>query len=68
MHDFLQTLFNSLEWERADDHSQLITEVADSYMSLEKYDAALKYYQMVDGTAEESVRNYVLFSFWTSFC
>ncbi|KAI4378286.1 hypothetical protein MLD38_015784 [Melastoma candidum] len=49
-----ETLFNSLDWESADDHSKSITEVADSYMSIEKYDSALKYYRMVRGTAEES--------------
>ncbi|KAK9283298.1 hypothetical protein L1049_011535 [Liquidambar formosana] len=42
-------LFSVLQQESAYDHTDLITEVADSFMSLEHYDSALNYYLMLEG-------------------
>lgn len=43
-----EALFSVLQRETCD-HSGLISEVADSFMSLELYDFALKYYLMLEG-------------------
>lgn len=48
-----EMLFSALEQKNAD-HTDLITKVADSFMSLEHYNSALKYYSMLKGTAEYS--------------
>lgn len=37
--------------EEADDHGDLITKVADSFMNLGHYEFALKYYFMLEGKA-----------------
>lgn len=53
---FLQTLFSFLQKGCSCDHADLITEIADTYMSLEHFDRALKFYQMLEGNLENSVR------------
>ncbi|GAB4839589.1 hypothetical protein Ancab_029112 [Ancistrocladus abbreviatus] len=40
--------FSLLQWENANDHMDLITAVANSFMSLQHYESALKYYLMID--------------------
>ncbi|KAJ7961663.1 General transcription factor 3C polypeptide 3 [Quillaja saponaria] len=45
-----QVLYNDLQKENALDHLDLIIDIADSLMSLEHYDFALKYYLMLEGT------------------
>jgi len=52
----LQTLFSFLQKASLCDCADLITEIADTYMSLEHFDCALKFYQMLDGNLENSVR------------
>lgn len=43
------------------DHADLITEAADSLMNLEHYKSALKYYLMLEGSAEgDNVRKMML--------
>ncbi|XP_038879313.1 general transcription factor 3C polypeptide 3 [Benincasa hispida] len=43
-----ECLFANLGWETADDHSNLMIEVADSLLSLKHYNLALKYYLMFE--------------------
>eukprot|EP00268_Persea_americana_P022843 TRINITY_DN22629_c0_g1_i7.p1 TRINITY_DN22629_c0_g1~~TRINITY_DN22629_c0_g1_i7.p1 ORF type:complete len:844 (+),score=156.18 TRINITY_DN22629_c0_g1_i7:468-2999(+) len=46
-----ECLLKNLQMEEADDHGDLITKVADSFMNLGHYEYALKYYFMLDGKA-----------------
>lgn len=46
-----EVLFSALQPDSAHDHVDLITEVADSFMSLEHFNHALKYYQMLETNA-----------------
>lgn len=62
-HCDLQVLFSALQPDSAHDHVDLITEVADSFMSLEHFNHALKYYQMLETNAGDiDVRKLLLFS------
>lgn len=47
-----EVLFSILQRESVNDHAHLIAEAADSLMSLEHYDSALKYYLMLEGSAK----------------
>ncbi|KAK7825405.1 general transcription factor 3c polypeptide 3, partial [Quercus suber] len=47
-----EVLFSILLHESVNDHAHLIAEAADSLMSLEQYDSALKYYLMLEGSAK----------------
>nr|POF26727.1 putative rna polymerase ii subunit b1 ctd phosphatase rpap2 like [Quercus suber] len=47
-----EVLFSILLHESVNDHAHLIAEAADSLMSLEHYDSALKYYLMFEGSAK----------------
>ncbi|XP_030473262.2 uncharacterized protein LOC115690903 isoform X2 [Syzygium oleosum] len=49
-----ETLFSFLQKGSSCDHADLITETADTYMSLEHFDRALKFYQMLEGNLENS--------------
>ncbi|KAK7303705.1 hypothetical protein RJT34_14618 [Clitoria ternatea] len=44
-----QDFFNDLKPENASEHVDMVTEVADSLMSLEHYNSALNYYLMLEG-------------------
>ncbi|CAA3015048.1 general transcription factor 3C polypeptide 3 isoform X1 [Olea europaea subsp. europaea] len=44
-----ETIFSVLQQENACTHPHLIIEVADSLMTVEQYESALKYYTMLDG-------------------
>ncbi|KAK7396720.1 hypothetical protein VNO78_17878 [Psophocarpus tetragonolobus] len=52
--DMAQVLFNDLNPENANKHIELVTDVADSLMGLEHYNAALNYYLMLDGNIENN--------------
>ncbi|XP_044463688.1 general transcription factor 3C polypeptide 3 isoform X2 [Mangifera indica] len=43
-----ENLLGLLQWENACDLADLITEVADSFMRLEQYNSALKYYYILE--------------------
>lgn len=62
----LQTLFSFLQKGSSCEHADLITEIADTYMSLELFDSALKFYLMLEGNLENSVSQ-LAFSFQFSF-
>ncbi|OWM77222.1 general transcription factor 3C polypeptide 3 isoform X2 [Punica granatum] len=47
-----ESLFNALQVENEHDQTDLITKIADSYMSLEDFHSALKYYQLLEGKCE----------------
>ncbi|KAG2713980.1 hypothetical protein I3760_03G004500 [Carya illinoinensis] len=47
-----EALFGVLLHKSINDHADLITEAADSLMNLEHYSSALKYYLMLEGSAE----------------
>lgn len=49
-----ETLFSFLQKASLCDCADLITEIADTYMSLEHFDCALKFYQMLEGNLENS--------------
>lgn len=57
----LQILFSFLQKGSSCDCADLITEIADTYMSLEHFDCALKFYQMLEGNLENNVRKTGLF-------
>ncbi|XP_029127156.1 general transcription factor 3C polypeptide 3 isoform X2 [Cajanus cajan] len=46
--EMAQVLFNDLKPENASNHSDLVTEVADSLVGLEHYNSALNYYLMLE--------------------
>ncbi|KAL2329125.1 hypothetical protein Fmac_022552 [Flemingia macrophylla] len=46
--EMAQVLFKNLKPENASQHSDLVTEVADSLMGLEHYNSALSYYLMLE--------------------
>lgn len=43
--------------ENEHDHSDLITEIADSYVSIEDFPSALRYYELLGGKFEANVSN-----------
>ncbi|KAF8404012.1 hypothetical protein HHK36_008888 [Tetracentron sinense] len=47
--EMAEILFRDLQLENGEDNVDLITEVADSFMSLGHYESALKYYLMLEG-------------------
>ncbi|XP_030550361.2 general transcription factor 3C polypeptide 3 isoform X2 [Rhodamnia argentea] len=47
-----EILFSFLQKGSSCDCADLITEIADTYMSLEHFDCALKFYQMLEGNLE----------------
>ncbi|KAL6992753.1 hypothetical protein U1Q18_010868 [Sarracenia purpurea var. burkii] len=48
-----ETIFSLLKRENVHDHRHLVSEVADSLMALEQYNAALNYYMMLEGSGED---------------
>ncbi|XP_009781369.1 uncharacterized protein LOC107832204 isoform X1 [Nicotiana tabacum] len=44
-----EIIFSALQQENASQHPDIVTEVADSLMTLEHYESALKYYMMLEG-------------------
>ncbi|KAJ4713911.1 General transcription factor 3C polypeptide 3 [Melia azedarach] len=46
-----EILFAALQLENACDHADLITEVADTFMTLEHYNSALKYYHILEANS-----------------
>lgn len=52
----VQIIFSALQQENASQHPDIVTEVADSLMTLEHYESALKYYMMLEG---DDVKNKV---------
>lgn len=60
-----EALFSVLQRETCD-HAGLISEVADSFMSLELYDFALKYYLMLEGNVgRDNVRETIICLFFS---
>lgn len=52
----MQIIFSALQQENASQHPDIVTEVADSLMTVEHYESALKYYMMLEG---DDVKNKV---------
>ncbi|XP_059299491.1 uncharacterized protein LOC132052132 isoform X1 [Lycium ferocissimum] len=44
-----EIIFSAVHYENASQHPDIVTEVADSLMTLEYYESALKYYMMLEG-------------------
>ncbi|KAM3323972.1 general transcription factor 3C polypeptide 3 isoform X1 [Capsicum chacoense] len=42
-------IFSAVQYENASQHPDIVTEVADSLMTLKNYESALKYYLMLEG-------------------
>ncbi|KAK4793502.1 hypothetical protein SAY86_023937 [Trapa natans] len=47
-----ESLFNALQVESEHDHADLINEIADSYVSIEDFPSALRYYLSLEGKFE----------------
>lgn len=45
----VQIIFSAVQYENASQHPDIVTEVADSLMTLGHYASALKYYRMLEG-------------------
>lgn len=50
----MQIIFRAVQSENASQHPDIVTEVADSFMTLEYYESALKYYMMLVGDGNKN--------------
>ncbi|CAN4098038.1 unnamed protein product [Withania somnifera] len=49
-----EIIFSAVQHKKASQHPDIVTEVADSLMTLEHYESALKYYMMLEGDDNEN--------------